>query len=71
MNEHSITRQLVKSLYSTLRRFVGGLNETDLGTGTEAPMPDPRRVDGTVSPLDHGWTYQRDDVRERYESECG
>ena len=61
MNEHSITRQLVKSLYSTLRRFVGGLNETDLGTGTEAIR----------SPLDHGWTYPRDDVRERYESECG
>ena len=33
----------------------------DIGTGTEAPR----------SPLDHGWTYPRDDVRERYESECG
>lgn len=64
MTESSITRQLVKSLYSTLRRFVGGLNETDLGTGTEVTaIP--------VSRLDHGWTYQRDDVRERYESECG
>lgn len=60
MNEHSITRQLVKSLYSTLRRFVRQVND-DLGTGTEAPR----------SSLDHGWTYPRDDVRERFESECG
>lgn len=64
MNEHSITRQLVKSLYSTLRRFVGGLNETDIGTGTEFPAV-------PVSRIDRGWAYQRDDVREQFESESG
>ena len=39
----------------------GGSDFEDEVTGTEAIR----------SPLDHGWTYQRDDVRERYESECG
>lgn len=36
----------------------------DIGTGTEFPAV-------PVSRLDRGWTYPRDDVRERYESECG
>lgn len=60
MNEHSITRRLSNALSTTLRRFVRQVND-DIGTGTEAPR----------SPLDRGWAYQRDDVRERYESECG
>jgi len=65
MTEDSITRQLVKSLYSSLGRFVSKLNE-DLGTGTEGPAP----ATG-ISPLDKGWTYPaHETVRERYERDC-
>jgi len=67
MTEDSITRQLVKSLYSSLGRFVSKLNE-DLGTGTEAPAP----ATG-ISPLDKGWTYRKGDeigIRERYDRDC-
>lgn len=61
MNEQSITRSLVKSLYSELKRFVSKVNAGE-ETGTEAPKP--------VSNIIHdskGWAYPAETVRERYE----
>jgi len=64
MNENSITRQLVKSLYSSLRRFVSRVND-EIGTGTEAPRPASNIIHDS-----RGWAYPANDVRERYEAEC-
>lgn len=64
MNEHTLTRSLAKSLYSTLRRFVGELNGEE--TGTEAPRPASNVIHD-----DKGWSYpMHDAVRERYQRDC-
>lgn len=64
MNEQSITRNLVKSLYSELKRFVSKVNDGE-ETGTEAPRPAPNIITDSK-----GWAYPAETVRERYEREC-
>jgi len=59
MTEDSLTRKLVKSLYSKLPRILKEVNE-DPGTGTGTAA--------AISTLDKGWTYPaHEPVRDRYE----
>lgn len=50
-------------IWSSIKAFFSRIWNSpvdDEGTGTEVLIRDAQ-----------GWTYSRDDVRERYESECG
>ena len=57
----------IKTLFS--RIFTSPVDEWERRPWTDDEME--RRVCEILIRDERGWTYQRDDVRERYESECG